>query len=236
MRAPPPRRYDAPMTLLPLLLAAHAGAALTRSAAPAARAAAPVLPVASALSAPALSPALAPALAPSLSAPADAPLTPAPGLIADKEAGLVAKLAAKLPSQDATTRGKTADWIRDIALEHPRAAVQSAAVGALADDALASENLAHFENLSAGIERIAASTSFDHVFEDAVARLVEAARVSGRAQRRHALNVAERLGASASAERREKAASLLEELKKDPSFKLEAEELDRSATRIRAGR
>lgn len=224
------------MTLLPLLLAAHAGAALTRCAAPAARAAAPVLPVSSVLAAPVLAPTLAPALAPALSAATDAPPAPAPGLVADKEAGLVAKLAAKLPSQDATTRGKTAGWIRDIALEHPRAAVQSAAVGALADDAVASANLVHFEDLSAGIERIASSTAFDHVFEDAVARLVEAARVSGRAQRRHALSVAERLGVSASPERREKAAALLEELKKDPSFKLEADELDRSAARIRSGR
>jgi hypothetical protein len=197
-----------------------------------------VLPVAASFASPSLSPSLTPALAPALPSAADAPapLAPAAGLVADREAALVAKLAAKLPSQDAASRGKTADWIRDLALENPRAAVQSAAVNALADDAVAAGNLVHFENVAAGIERIAASTSFDHVFEDAVARLVEAARVSGRAQRRHALGVAERLGVSASAERREKAAALMEGLRSDPSFKLDGEDLDRAAARIRSGR
>lgn len=227
------------MTLLPLLLAAVSCAQVVRgSAVSAARPAPAVLTVASSLSAPALSPSLTPSLAPALPAAggAPAPLAPSAGLLADREAALVAKLAAKLPSQDATSRGKTADWIRDVALENPRAAVQSAAVSALADDAVASGNLVHFENVSAGIERIAESTSFDHVFEDAVARLVDAARVSGRAQRRHALNVAERLGVSASGERREKAAALIEGLKADPSFRMESDELDRAAARIRSGR
>jgi hypothetical protein len=227
------------MTLLPLLLAAVTSAQVVRgAAASAARPPAPVLHVWASLSAPSLAPSLAPTLAPALPAAGDAPapLAPAAGLVADREAALVAKLAAKLPSQDATTRGKTADWIRDVALENPRAAVQSAAVNALADDAVAAGNLAHFENVAAGIERIAQSTSFDHVFEDAVARLVEAARISGRAQRRHALGVAERLGVSASAERREKAAALIETLKADPSFRLESDELDRAAERIRSGR
>lgn len=234
------------MTLLPLLLAALSSAQVGRAAAAAsARPATPVPAVSASLAASplshvaaSLSPLPAPALAPALpSAPhAPSPLAPAAGLVADREAALVAKLAAKLPSQDATARGKTVEWIRDVALENPRAAVQSAAVGALADDALASGNLAHFENLAAGIERIAQATSFDHVFEDAVARLVEAARVSGRAQRRHALSVAERLGVGASAERREKAAALIETLKAEPSFRLESDELERAAARIRSGR
>lgn len=226
------------MTLLPLLLAAVSSAQVVRGAASAARPAAPALLAPAGLAAPSLSPSLVPTLAPALpaAAGAPAPLAPAAGLVADREAALVAKLAAKLPSQDAASRGKTVEWIRDVALENPRAAVQSAAVGALADDALAAGNLVHFENAAAGIERIAQTTSFDHVFEDAVARLVEAARVSGRAQRRHALSVAERLGVSASTERRERAAALLEGLRADPSFRLESDELDRAAGRIRAGR
>ncbi len=134
-----------------------------------------------------------------LTSPADAPSPlPAPslGLAPDREAALVAKLAAKLPSQDATSRAKTAAWIRDVALENPRAAVQSAAVDALAQDAEAAGNLVHFENLASDIEAVASATPFDHVFEDAVGRLVDVARRSGRAQRAQEVGlVAARLAA-----------------------------------------
>lgn len=237
------------MTLLPLLLAVSASAITVRTGAVAAHGVSAVGSVGTSLggtnhAVAGMNAAFAPTLAPALAAAADAPapLTPAPGLntpsafVADREAGLVAKIAAKMPGQDSVTRGKSAAWIRDIALENPRAAVQSAAVGALADDAVAASNLVHFENVAADIEAIASSTPFDHVAEDAVARLVEAARNSGRAQRAHALNVAERIGKSGNAQRREAAAALVEGLKADPSFKLEGDELDRAAARIRAGR
>lgn len=213
-----------------LLLAFSAQAVVVR--APVARPAFAVLPPA------ALGSAIS--LTPSLSAPADAPtpLAPSalPGFAPDKEAALVAKLAAKLPSQDSVSRAKTAAWIRDIAVENPRAAVQAAALDALATDAESTANLSHFESLAASIESFAATTPYDSVFEDAVYRLVDAARRSGRAQRASALAVAERIGRSGTPERREKAAALIEGLKGQPGFHLEDDELSRAAARVRAGR
>ncbi len=225
MPAGPGARYDSVMTVLPLLLALNASAHVARVPVAPARAVAPVLP--------AVTLALASPLTPVLAAPAGAP---AFSFAPDKEAALIAKLAAKLPSQDAASRAKTADWIREIAVENPRAVVQSAALDALATDAEAADNLSHFESLAAGIESFAASTPFDHVFEDAVARLVEAARVSGRAQRASALAVAERIGRSGTPERREKAAALIEGLKGAPGFRMEEDDLARIAARVRAGR
>lgn len=174
-----------------------------------------------------------------LNAPAQTPAPPAaplPSLAPDREAALIAKLAAKLPSQDAVARMKTAAWIGDLALEHPRAAVQAAAVGALAADAEASGSLTHFEALASQIAAVAAATPFDAVFEDAVGRLVDAARRAGRAQRVSALAVAENLGRSATPARREAAAALIESLRDDPALRSQADELTRAAARVRAGR
>lgn len=215
------------MTILPLLFALTAGAHVARVPASAVRPVPAFLPAVSGSAA---------ALTATLAAPADAPSPlPAPAFAPDREAALVAKLAAKLPTQDGVSRAKTAAWIRDLAVENPRAAVQSAALDALATDAAAAGDLGHFENLAGAIEAFAASTPFDHVFEDAVARLVDAARVSGRAQRASALAAAERIGRSGSPERREKAAALIEGLKEAPGFRLERDELSRAAARVRAG-
>ena len=220
-------RYHVGMLPLPLLLAFTAHAVVVRAPVVIARPAAAVAP-------------LTLSLLPSLSAAADspAPLTPSvmPGFAPDKEATLIAKLAAKLPSQDSVSRAKTAAWIRDIAVENPRAVVQAAALDALAADAEAATNLSHFESLAASIEAFAATTPYDSVFEDAVFHLVDAARRAGRAQRASALAVAERIGRSGSPERREKAATLIEGLKGQPGFHLEDDELSRAAARVRAGR
>ncbi|MDX6770749.1 MAG: hypothetical protein SF051_14535 [Elusimicrobiota bacterium] len=222
------------MTLLSLLLVASAQAVVVRAPAASARPAPAALPRAAMGS----TLALTPSLGSTALAAADGPsplAAPAPGLAPDREAALVAKLAAKLPSQDSASRAKTAAWIRDIAIENPRAVVQAAAVEALARDAEVSGNLIHFENLAADIEAVASATPFDSVFEDAVGRLVDAARRSGRAQREHALRMAERIGRSGTPERREKAAALIEGLREDPAFRLDADEVVRSAARVRAG-
>lgn len=227
------------MIALPLLLVVSAHAVTVRAAhAPVTRAASSVLPRI-ALAAGTSSGTGATVLTRTLFAAADAPSalpTPSLGLAPDREAALVVKLAAKLSSQDATSRAKTADWIRDIALETPRAAVQAAAVGALAEDAENSRNLVHFQRLAENIEAVAAATTHDAVFEDAVGRLVDAARRSGRAQRDYAMLVAERIGRGAPAERRERAAALIESLAGDPAFRMDENDPARIAARVRAGR
>ena len=187
---------------------------------------------------PALQSAAAPALGFSLSAsmpplPASLPSVPSAAPAADPKAALVEKLAARLCSADCVTRGKTAQWIGELALEHPREAVQAAAVRGLADDAAASRDLSHFEAVSRVIESIAAATPHEAVFDDAVRRMMDAARGSGQAQRARALASAERIGASGDPARRARAAEILSALRADPSYRLDAEDLDRLIARVR---
>ena len=219
---------------LSIVLAVPAGAQVLR---------APSVAVASNISAVPVLAMTAPALGSSLSAsmpplpasltsvPSAAPAAAAPA--ADPKAALVEKLAARLCSADCVTRGKTAQWIGELALEHPREAVQAAAVRGLADDAAATRDLSHFEAVSRVIESIAAATPHEAVFDDAVRRMVDAARGSGQAQRARALASAERIGAAGDAARRARAAEILSALRADPAYRLDAEDLDRLIARVK---
>jgi hypothetical protein len=182
-------------------------------------------------------PAFAPLAAASLQAspavpPAAAVSAPTP-LAIDKEAALVAKLSSGLCAANCVDRRKTASWIGDLAAQHPREAVQAAAVRGLAADAVASNDLLYFEHATGIIGSFAGTTPHEAVFDAAVKSLVEAARSSGRAQRLEALSVVVRLGSAAAPERRARAAAALETLRGETAFRLDADLLERAISRVR---
>lgn len=182
-------------------------------------------------------PALALTPAPSLQA---SPLNPAvvalsgPAPVAnDRDAALVEKLSAGLCSSDCVNRRKKATWIAELAVQQPREAVQAAAVRGLTSDATASGDLLYFEHVTGLIGSFASTTPHEAVFDEAVKSLVEAARVSGRAQRMEALSAVVRLGSGASPERRARAAEALAALRGEAAFKLDADVLERAIARVR---
>ncbi len=164
--------------------------------------------------------------------PASALSAPTPVAV-DKEAALVAKLSAGLCGANCVDRRKTASWIGELAVQHPREAVQTAAVKSLAADALAANDLLYFEHVTGLIGSFAGTTPHEAVFDEAVKSLVGAARASGRAQRMEALAAVVRLGANASPERRARAAAALETLRGETAFRLDADILERAITRVR---
>lgn len=195
----------------------------------------PAAPAPLAAPAPALSLAALPA--PSLQA---SPIKPAPSALSaptpvadDREAALVEKLSAGLCGSDCVSRRKKAAWIAELAAQHPREAVQAAAARGLAADAAVSNDLLYFEHVTGLIQSFASTTPHEAVFDQAVNSLVEAARESGRAQRREAVAAVVRLGAGASPERRARAAAALETLRGQTAFKLDADYLEGAISRVR---
>src|SRR3569832_225822 len=155
-------------------------------------------------------PLAAPALTPALSAPRlqASPIKPAPTALSaptpvadDREAALVQKLSSDLCASNCVDRRKKAAWIAELAAQHPREAVQAAAVRGLASDAASTFVLHYFENVTGLIGSFASTPPHEAVFDEAVKSLVEAARESGRAQRREAVAAVVRLAAGASPER-----------------------------------
>jgi hypothetical protein len=232
--------------LLPfLLLAAPAGAQIVRAvpseaavagvSAAAAISAAPALltggfgkgVVLSAAAAPGVSGAAVPnAAAASAAAPAAAS--------ADPQAALVEKIGARLCGMGCVDRRKNAQWIGEIAAQHPREPVQAAAVRVLGDDAVRANDLSYFEAAASAIESFAGATEYDAVFEAAVRRLVAAARTSGGAQSRTALHAAERLGAAGTPARRARAAALVAELRGTSVERADPDALERTVARLAA--
>src|SRR3569832_2053486 len=111
------------------------------------------VPSASARAPAAPAPLAAPAPTPALSAPSlqASPIKPAPAALSaptpvadDQQAALVQKLSAGLCSSDCVNRRKKAAWIAEIAAQHPREAVQTAAVRGLASAAASSNALLYF--------------------------------------------------------------------------------------------
>jgi hypothetical protein len=227
--------------LLPLLLsltAAPSPAQVVRAVVPAVPAVAAAGPAALAPLSP--SPALGlPLAAPSLRASAPLPgaapaAAAAPEAVAeDREAALVGTLAAKLPGSDCVTRRKTASWIGELAAEHPREAVQTAAARGLIADASSANDLIYFSHATGLVESFAAATPHDAVFATAVSALIEAARASGRAQSLEAVSSVVRLSRGAGAARRAKAAAALESLRGTPAFRGDDETLERAIAAAR---
>jgi hypothetical protein len=187
-------------------------------------------------------PLAAPALTPALSAPSlqASPIKPAPTAVSaptpvadDREAALVQKLSADLCSSNCVDRRKKAAWIAELAASHPREAVQTAAVRGLASDAASANDLLYFEHVTGLIQSFASSTPHEAVFDAAVGSLVDAARESGRAQRREALAAVVRMSSGASPERRARASAALETLRGQTAFTLDADYLEGAIARVR---
>jgi|GEM_PF-2543292 len=172
------------------------------------------VPVLSAAAAPSAGASAAPAAAPAAASAASA----------DPQEVLVNKIGARLCGSTCVERRKNAEWIGEVAAANPREPVQAAAVRVLADDAMRGNDLNYFETAVSAIESFAGSTEHDAVYEDAVRRLVAAARNSGGRQGRTALGAIMRI--SRTPERRAYAASQVAALRGDPSVRWDPDAVD----------
>jgi hypothetical protein len=92
----------------------------------------------------------------------------------------------------------------------------------------------YFEQAVAAIESFAGTTEHDAVYEDAVRRLVDAARRSGGSQARAALSAAERLGRAGTLARRARAAELIGSLRSDKSVRWDPDAVEGAVARLNA--